>query len=836
MAQPSSKTVKRLFAVSGNRCAFPDCEATLVDEQSGVVTAEICHIKARSPKGPRYDPSQSDEQRHGYDNLILMCGDHNKVIDDDAKAYTVARLHRIKAEHEEEWKAKPGSAPQVTDEMIRRIIERIAKPSPRLIDFQLRIQRARARKDSELALLDPYRQATRLVGRKRDLKDLLDWAGSAKPVAVRTIVGGAGAGKTRLALELMQKLSNRKGGGKAKAAGAWEVGFLTADEMSRFRSQHGLADWSWDRPTLMVVDYAAGAARELRGWLDELADHPTANASGSKDKRPPLRILLLERDASTEAGWLANLMPKTHSDAGIANLLDPAAPVPLAAIDSAGDRRALLQNMLALCGKARKRPPLDLPAPGKDQRFDSMLAQEQWSDPLYLMMAAVVAIDTGVPSALSLTRPDLGERVAGREIGRIEKLAGRDNEAAGLMVLLAGCATLARGLDADQALAMARSLLEITGREYPGGPGKLADDTSTALAGPDRGIAAVVPDMVGEAFVLLSLAGGLSDHQRNRLLLAAAGLAPASLKTLVLLIQDYGRRHPQTLQWLDGLIAPEAGADAGLLRQLSNQMPHQTVVLREMGAKVSAMLAEADRKAAKTDPSEDNLARLAISLNNLGLRLSDLGRREEALKTAAEAVKIYRRLSDRRPDAFEPDLAMSLNNLAPMLSELGRGEEALKTAQEAVEIHRRLSDRRPDAFEPGLAASLSNLATMLSELGRREEALKNAQEAVEICRRLSARRPDAFEPDLARSLGVLSLCRKIAGEDRQAKEAIEEALTTLRPLFLRLPAAFAPLMARICREYLAAVEALDEEPDQELLGPVLEALKKLKHTEGKGGG
>ena len=52
-----------------------------------------------------------------------------------------------------------------------------------------------------------------------------------------------------------------------------------------------------------------------------------------------------------------------------------------------------------------------------------------------------------------------------------------------------------------------------------------------------------------------------------------------------------------------------------------------------------------------------------MSLNNLGHQLSELGRREDALAAAQEAVEIHRRLAAERPDAFLPDLATSLNNL-----------------------------------------------------------------------------------------------------------------------------------------------------------------------------
>ncbi len=95
---PSQAIVKRLFAHSGNRCGFPKCRRPLV--QGSVILGEICHIKAASPDGPRYDPDQTPEQRHGYDNLILLCADHHKIIDVDEEAYTGERLSRLKATHE----------------------------------------------------------------------------------------------------------------------------------------------------------------------------------------------------------------------------------------------------------------------------------------------------------------------------------------------------------------------------------------------------------------------------------------------------------------------------------------------------------------------------------------------------------------------------------------------------------------------------------------------------------------------------------------------------------------------------------------------------------------
>ncbi|MGB8507707.1 MAG: hypothetical protein WCD76_04825 [Pyrinomonadaceae bacterium] len=100
MKAPSRRTVKRLFALSGNKCAFPVCVAPLADPASGTLIGEMCHIEAQSPKGPRYNPHLSEEELHAFENLILLCPAHHKVIDSDPSSYPVQRLISMKAEHE----------------------------------------------------------------------------------------------------------------------------------------------------------------------------------------------------------------------------------------------------------------------------------------------------------------------------------------------------------------------------------------------------------------------------------------------------------------------------------------------------------------------------------------------------------------------------------------------------------------------------------------------------------------------------------------------------------------------------------------------------------------
>ena len=61
-----------------------------------------------------------------------------------------------------------------------------------------------------------------------------------------------------------------------------------------------------------------------------------------------------------------------------------------------------------------------------------------------------------------------------------------------------------------------------------------------------------------------------------------------------------------------------------------------------------------------------------MSLNNLGNRLSDLGRREEALAATQEAVEILKPFFLQQPLAFSSWLAIMLRNYARNAEEAGQ--------------------------------------------------------------------------------------------------------------------------------------------------------------------
>lgn len=99
------RTRKILWGKSANRCAIPSCRRELVMDETETddpsVVGEECHIIAREDNGPRGNPNFPIEQRDLYDNLILLCNIHHKVIDDQEQFYSIEKLKEIKKDHEE---------------------------------------------------------------------------------------------------------------------------------------------------------------------------------------------------------------------------------------------------------------------------------------------------------------------------------------------------------------------------------------------------------------------------------------------------------------------------------------------------------------------------------------------------------------------------------------------------------------------------------------------------------------------------------------------------------------------------------------------------------------
>ena len=92
-------TIKRLYKLSKNQCAFPGCGVTFVSPKDETNISNICHIETAEKGGERYNPNSNDEERKSFENLILLCPNHHKVTGDVQK-YTVEVFCEMKRTHE----------------------------------------------------------------------------------------------------------------------------------------------------------------------------------------------------------------------------------------------------------------------------------------------------------------------------------------------------------------------------------------------------------------------------------------------------------------------------------------------------------------------------------------------------------------------------------------------------------------------------------------------------------------------------------------------------------------------------------------------------------------
>ncbi len=95
---PHPATIKELFAVSLNRCAFPDCPNPIIDVD-GNLLGEICHIEAAMPDGERFNKKMSNEERRSKSNLILLCSVHH-TITNNVQRFPVRKMQELKVNHE----------------------------------------------------------------------------------------------------------------------------------------------------------------------------------------------------------------------------------------------------------------------------------------------------------------------------------------------------------------------------------------------------------------------------------------------------------------------------------------------------------------------------------------------------------------------------------------------------------------------------------------------------------------------------------------------------------------------------------------------------------------
>jgi hypothetical protein len=116
----SADTIRKLGERVGLLCSRPDCRApTKGPHTSGDKAANVgkaCHIHAAATGGPRFDASQTEEQRASIDNGIWLCSTCGALIDSDAPRFPadLLRAWKVMAEHESRERIGKPALPTTT--------------------------------------------------------------------------------------------------------------------------------------------------------------------------------------------------------------------------------------------------------------------------------------------------------------------------------------------------------------------------------------------------------------------------------------------------------------------------------------------------------------------------------------------------------------------------------------------------------------------------------------------------------------------------------------------------------------------------------------------------
>jgi len=463
--------------------------------------------------------------------------------------------------------------------------------------------------------------------------------------------------------------------------------------LRRPRPARRRAHLDYDRPTLIVVDDADLHVPLLAKLLTGLADRP-ADA-------PPVRLLLLARHSF---GWWDQLSRQTGELADV--YADPA-------VDLTGgqlgpdDRRDQYQAAAAAFGQLR-RPradgPTRRPEPAGTLSVLPELADPAFANPLLVHMTALLAVfgdPAGPTEANAATGPGVREKVlAGvlrREQARWQDTAGYP----GLTVATAAVtlATLLTPASRPATLDALTSIADLT--DSAGEGGRTADWLHRLYPDPAGWLAPLRPDLLAEQLLattseLTALVAAVHDHgstaaaataqlvgeltraaPRPQVAHALDRLLAGHLPDLFdqVLADPAGRLTPLLDQALHHTPQPAAAA------QLVGRLPERSTSLAGLAATLTGQAVDHGRQRAATDPNAA-LPDLARSLNNLSLRLADLGRREDALAAIEEAVDIRRRLAAANPagdpDRFAEPARNALTNLTVDLRDLGRSEQDIR--------------------------------------------------------------------------------------------------------------------------------------------------------------
>lgn len=100
----SDPVTNRLYALSGNECAFPGCSNAVTHQaapgERPVSLGQRAHLVGVGRQGPRSRATPLSDDENAVENLTLFCGVHHPIVDGNPRIYSVEVLAKFKADHE----------------------------------------------------------------------------------------------------------------------------------------------------------------------------------------------------------------------------------------------------------------------------------------------------------------------------------------------------------------------------------------------------------------------------------------------------------------------------------------------------------------------------------------------------------------------------------------------------------------------------------------------------------------------------------------------------------------------------------------------------------------
>ncbi|WP_189275265.1 tetratricopeptide repeat protein [Kitasatospora griseola] len=654
---------------------------------------------------------------------------------------------------------------------------------------------------SPAALLRAARQVVPFHGRTELLGELVEWC-ERGGFGAWLLHGPGGQGKTRLAHELAARLSERQ----------WAVLWPRPDAGAEELTDCRLAT----RPLLIVLDYAEHRTAQLAALVAAAAAHrgPTA-----------FKLLLLAR---TDGDWwqqavTADDTAQDHLEYAPARRLDPLQDEPA---DRPAAYRAALDALAAALPFVEGQSGPDWPAVAATLPIAPGLDQPGYGNALTLQMAALADLLDTTGTAEFDGRPGAAA-VEDRLLGHERRYWQRTATALGLSPALSVRALDAVVAAANLAGAADREQADLLWRHLPALADRSRDrrDTVTAWLGAlypapaPRPFALLPPDRLAECHIarVLDTDPALPEHllpaldaPRTAHLLtvytraaahpAVAGRLDAGLTALCVrqraALAPYfvplATRTPRPGPLLSALetITSDPGMSLDDLLELDRLMPAASQALVHEAGRLMQALTDRMREAQAADPDRYGLT-LAATLAAYSVRMRELGRTEESLAVAQEAVDVCRTLAAADPELRTVGLALMLGNLGTQLAEAGRPEEGLAVAMEGIALQRALGDA---GLRP-LAGALVNAAGVLGRLGQHQDGLAAAEEAFTVVQRFADAEQPADVQLRASVLAVLSMRLGDLGRLPESAAAAQQTVALYRALAESEPDAHLPALA-----------------------------------------